>query len=149
MISQNYIISAFFVFLLILVSCGTAKKTSITEENYQFTENNIKYLDTRIGRGNTPKIGNKVTLKHRISDEKGNLIEDSFAGGFPLVFTIHSINSDKLEIIPGLQEGIMSMKEGGIRKLWITSETGFGSKARRAFSDESVMLIEIELVKVE
>lgn len=141
---------AFFVLLLILNSCGTAKKTGITEENYQYTENNIKYLDTRIGRGNAPKIGNKVTLKHRISDEKGNVIEDSFKeGGFPLVFTIHSINSDKLEIIPGLQEGIMSMKEGGIRKLWITSETGFGSKARRAFSDESVMLIEIELVKVE
>lgn len=146
---KNFLVPLFFFFVFIMFSCGTVKKTSINEENYQYTENNIKYLDIKIGRGYSPKIGNKVTLRHRISDEKGNILEDSFAGGSPLVFTVHSLNSDKLEVIPGLQEGIMSMKEGGIRKLWISPETAFGSKARRTFSDNSYMLLEIELVKVE
>lgn len=132
----------------LVFACTTTKKT-ITEEDYKYTDNNIKYLDLREGSGPMPEIGKKVEIKLKLTDEKGNVIEDSFATGRTVSFTVRPIDSDKLEVIKGLQDGIMTMKQGGHRKLWVPPEMGFGSRSHTNFEPNSTLIIEVELLKVK
>ncbi len=143
---RNIYVMLFFTLSLGLVFCSSTKqnKTEQVTEEY----NGIKYIDLEKGSGRSPEIGKKVTINMILADEKGNEIENTFKNKKPVTFTVQAIESDKLEVIRGLQEGIMTMKQGGKRKFWVPPDKGFGARASRQIPQNSTLIFEVELIKV-
>ena len=143
---KNIYAICFFVLSLGLAFCSSSKQ-KITEEKTE-EYNGIKYIDLVRGSGNMPEIGKKVTINMIVTDDKGNEIENTFRNNKPVTFTVNPIDSDKLEVIIGLQEGLMTMKQGGKRKIWVPPDKGFGSRTQRTVPPNSTLIFEIELIKV-
>lgn len=137
-----------FAFVFIFVACSSTEKTTKVE-NYQYTENGIKYLDLKPGNGRTAKIGEKVTIYTKVMTQDSTVLEDTFKNHTPVSFVLYDINNDKLQVIKGLAEGIISMKEGGRRMLWIPPEMGFGSRSQHSVPADATLIVLVELLKVE
>jgi FKBP-type peptidyl-prolyl cis-trans isomerase len=133
-----------------ILACSSSKPTKTDQlDNLEIKESNgIKYVEIEDGRGSSPAIGKKVTINMILMDEKNNQIENTFNTGKPISFTIQPPESDKLEVIKGLQEGIMTMKEGGRRKFWVPPDMGFGARASRQIPQNSTIIFEVELIRV-
>jgi len=108
------------------------------------TESGLQYQDIETGSGKNPSDGDKVTIHLKISDEKGNIIENSYLTQKPVVFTI-----GKEEVIKGLEEGVKGIKVGGKRKLIIPPEIGFGVRAFKNIPSNSNLIMEVELLEIK
>ena len=51
-------------------------------------------------------------------------------------------------MIRGWDKGVVGMKEGGIRKLTIPPDVGYGDKATGTIPANSTLIFEVELIKV-
>lgn len=133
---------------IILAACSSTEKTTKVE-NYQYTKNGIKYLDIKVGSGRSPKIGEKVTINTKVMTQDSTVLEDTFKNHRPVSFVLYDIDNEKLQVIKGLAEGIMTMKEGGKRVLWIPPEMGFGSRRQHTIPANATLIVTVELLKIE
>jgi peptidylprolyl isomerase len=147
--TKQFVILFSAVLLLIISACSSSKKTTKEEIQYSYTEHNIKYLDLNTGTGRTPKIGDKVTIYTKVVTEDGTVLEDTFSSKQPITFVLYDIENEKLEVIKGLAEGIMTMKKGGKRKLWVPPDMGFGSRRHSSIPGNSTLVITVELLDVK
>lgn len=146
--NHNYLFLIIFAMALFIASCSSTKQTK-QEVKYQYTKHKIKYLEIKEGQGRSPKIGDKVTLQTKVMTEDGTVLEDTFKNNTPISFVLYDISDDKLQVIKGLADGIMTMKEGGTRKLWIPPEMGFGSRSQKTIPANSTLIVTVELLNIE
>lgn len=146
--NRSYMFLFIFAMALFIASCSSTKQTK-QEVKYQYTENKTKFLELKEGQGRSPKIGDKVTVKTKVMTEDGTVLEDTFKSNTPISFVLYDISDDKLQVIKGLADGIMTMKEGGLRKLWISPEMGFGSRSQKTIPANSTLIVTVELLKIE
>ncbi|GEM_PF-2197292 len=139
------------IILFSLFACTSTKESTKIEKEvqYSYTKHNVKYLDLKVGGGNSPKIGDRVTINTKVMTEDGTVLEDTFTQGEPSSFVLYDIDSNKLEVIRGLADGIMTMKEGGKRKLWVPADMGFGSRRHSSIPGNSTLIIIIELLDIK
>ena len=134
---------------LIISSCSSTKESTEKKEiHYSYTKHKIKYLDLKIGTGETPKIGDKVTVYTKVTTEDGIVLEDNFKDKKPISFILYDIDSENLEVIKGLAEGIMTMKKGGVRKLWVPPQMAFGNRKTGDIPSNSMLIVEVELIGI-
>jgi FKBP-type peptidyl-prolyl cis-trans isomerase len=69
---------------------------------------------------------------------------DSSVGKKPLTFTLGAG-----QVIKGWESGVLGMCVGEIRKLQIPPELGYGSSAVGKIPKNSVLIFEVELIKIE
>lgn len=69
---------------------------------------------------------------------------DSSEGKQPLTFTLGSG-----QVIKGWDRGVLGMCVGEVRKLQIPPELGYGSSAVGKIPKNSVLIFEVELIKIE
>lgn len=92
----------------------------------------VQIKDFRLGSGSaTVQNGSKVelTMKGRLLNLNGVIFYDTksndpngFGEGTPLQFTV----GDKT-VLPGLESGIIGMSRGGIRRIIVPAEVGYGA----------------------
>lgn len=82
-----------------------------------------------------------VNYKGTLSD---GTVFDSSEGRKPLTFTLGSG-----QVIVGWERGLLGMCVGEVRKLIIPPELGYGNSAVGKIPKNSVLIFEVELVKVE
>ena len=145
---RRLILLSFIGLAFILYACSTTKETK-QEINYQYTEHNVKFIDLKKGNGDSPVIGKTIIINAKVMAENGTVLEDTFASGKPISFVLYNVDNEKLEVIPGLAEGVMTMKVGGKRKLWIPPKMGFGSRSQGKIDANSTLIIEVELLDVK
>ncbi len=140
------ILASFILFVILLFSGCSSQKQTVKQgdSNLTTTQSGLRYQDLKAGSGSSPTVGQKVTIELVITDENGNVIEDSYKAKRPVVFVM-----GKDEAITGLEEGISTMKPGGKRKLFIPPELGFGSRSIKNLPANSNLIMEVELLKVE
>jgi hypothetical protein len=97
------------------------KKKDLDLPIFKTSDSGLKYLDIKQGSGPEAKNGCKVTFHYigRLAGRQGKIYEDTYADE-PYRITL---GTDK--IIPGLQEGLLGMKEGGKRRLLIPSSLAY------------------------
>ena len=103
-------------------------------------------LDTREGTGPTPQGGQKVTVEYTgwLADTQKKF-DSSLDRGVPFSFLL-----SRGQVIPGWNEGIASMKVGGMRRLIIPPELGYGSGgAPPTIPANATLIFDIELLGVE
>jgi FKBP-type peptidyl-prolyl cis-trans isomerase len=104
----------------------------------------LKYKDEVVGDGKEAKPGDKVQVHYTGRLVKnGTKFDSSLDRGEPFTFTL-----GKGEVIPGWDEGVAGMKEGGKRKLIIPSKLGYGPRNMGKIPPNSDLDFDVELLKV-
>ena len=109
------------------------------------TKSGLKYVDLKVGTGREAKPGNTVIVHYTGTLLNGEKFDSSLDSGKPFTFGL-----GRGQVIPGWDEGVAGMKEGGVRKLLIPSELAYGERgAGKAIPPNSDLIFEVELLKVK
>jgi len=107
-------------------------------------EKGLKIEDLVVGVGISPQPGQQVTVHYTGTLEDGTKFDSSRDRGEPFTFRI-----GVGKVIKGWDEGVMTMKVGGKRKLIIPPQLGYGSRATGPIPANSTLIFEIELLEVK
>ena len=108
------------------------------------TASGLQYEDVKQGTGPQPTRGQKVTVHYTGTLPDGKKFDSSRDRGQPFQFTI-----GVGQVIKGWDEGVMSMKVGGKRKLIIPAVLGYGARgAGGVIPPNATLVFEVELLGV-
>jgi FKBP-type peptidyl-prolyl cis-trans isomerase len=128
------------------------QQESVNLQKY-LKDNNIKgetkpsgliYVETTAGTGKSPVSGKKVKVHYTGKLLDGTKFDSSVDRNEPFEFTI-----GQGQVIPGWDEGISLMKEGGKATLIIPSKLGYGSRgASGVIPPFASLVFDVELLEV-
>jgi peptidylprolyl isomerase len=107
-------------------------------------EPGLKFEDIVVGVGISPQPGQNVTVHYTGTLENGAKFDSSLDRGEPFTFKIGVGH-----VIKGWDEGVMTMKVGGKRKLIIPPHLGYGSRGTGPIPPNSTLIFEVELLEVK
>jgi FKBP-type peptidyl-prolyl cis-trans isomerase/Domain of unknown function (DUF4440) len=107
-------------------------------------EPGLKFEDIVVGIGISPKPGQAVTVHYTGTLENGTKFDSSLDRGQPFTFKI-----GVGQVIKGWDEGVMTMKVGGKRKLIVPPHLGYGSRGTGPIPPNSTLIFEVELLEVK
>jgi peptidylprolyl isomerase len=108
------------------------------------TPSGLKFIDQIVGSGKSPLSGQGVSVHYTGTLEDGTVFDSSVDRGSPFSFTI-----GVGRVIAGWDEGVMSMKLGGKRRLIIPSDLGYGARGAGAVIPPNATLIfDVELLAI-
>ena len=115
-----------------------------TEETLVTTDSGLQYEDIVEGTGAMPQKGQRVTVHYTGTLEDGTKFDSSRDRNRPFSFTI-----GVGQVIKGWDEGVMSMRVGGQRKLVIPPELGYGTRgAGGVIPPNATLLFDVELLRI-
>ena len=121
-----------------------AKVAAALPANAVKTSSGLAYVDMVAGNGAVPTAGKPVKVHYTGWLENGTKFDSSVDRGEPFVFTV-----GVGQVIPGWDEGVMSMKVGGKRKLIVPPQLGYGAAgAGGVIPPNAVLIFEVELLDV-
>ncbi len=126
------IIALFFIFN---GSFSAVQGTSLSGEQ-------VTVQDETVGTGATAATGDTVSVQYTGKLQDGTVFDTS-VGKAPISFVL-----GVGQVIPGWDQGLVGMKEGGSRVLIIPPSLGYGSADYGPIPGNSTLLFEVELVKV-
>jgi FKBP-type peptidyl-prolyl cis-trans isomerase len=104
----------------------------------------LQVLDEVVGTGATVQAGDQITVNYVGALSDGKVFDASANHGGPATFVI-----GVGQVIPGWDQGVIGMKEGGKRKLVIPASLAYGDQGvPNAIPGGATLTFEIELVKV-
>src|SRR5262245_4285780 len=107
------------------VACATTA-TPITQETKETkvkTASGLEYEDLVVGTGASPQVGKTVVVHYTGTLTNGQKFDISKDRNQPFEFVIGVV-----QVIKGWDEGVMSMKVGGKRKLTVPPQLGYGAR---------------------
>src|SRR5262249_59690092 len=120
-------------------------KASVLGAKAMTTESGLRYEDIVVGTGPSPQPGQDVTVHYTGTLEDGTKFDSSQDHGGPLTIKI-----GVGRVIKGWDEGIMTMKVGGKRKLVIPPQLGYGARgAGGVIPPNATLVFEVELLSVQ
>lgn len=123
---------------------GGSGTTGSLPGNEVTTESGLRYVDQVEGTGESPKPGQRVRVHYVGTLEDGTKFDSSRDSGKPLDFAIGTGS-----VIRGWDEGVMTMKVGGTRKLIVPSNLGYGPSGRPPkIPPNATLVFEVELLSI-
>jgi peptidylprolyl isomerase len=113
-------------------------------EGATVTESGLQYLETEEGSGPAPQEGDIVTLHFTGTLADGTVFGDSLSSGQPITVVF-----GREQLLPGWEEGVGLMKEGGTATIVIPPELGFADQPVGAIPPNSELIMDLELLSVE
>jgi FKBP-type peptidyl-prolyl cis-trans isomerase len=112
------------------------------------TASGLEYEILKEGSGESPKVGNKVTVHYtgwlNENGKTGQKFDSSYDRNEPFEFYI-----GVQQVIKGWDEGVMTMKPGEKRRLYIPSILGYGARgAGRVIPPHANLIFDVELLKI-
>lgn len=121
-----------------IVVAGSAEKTVTTPSG-------LKYVDIVVGKGDSPKARQVVTVHYTGWLEDGKKFDSSRDRNEPFQFTL-----GVGEVIRGWDEGVSTMKVGGKRKLIIPYQLGYGERGMPpVIPPRATLIFEVELLGIK
>jgi FKBP-type peptidyl-prolyl cis-trans isomerase FkpA len=110
------------------------------------TPSGLKYVDLVVGAGEAPKPGQMVTVHYTGWLENGTKFDSSQETGRPLSFQI-----GVGRVIKGWDEGVMTMRVGGKRKLIIPPHLGYADRGagNGLIPPNATLIFEVALLSIK
>ncbi|KAL5784140.1 hypothetical protein ACOSQ2_006532 [Xanthoceras sorbifolium] len=100
--------------------CDDACEKELENVPMVTTESGLQYKDIKVGKGPSPPVGFQVAANYVAMIPSGQIFDSSLEKGQPYIFRV---GSD--QVIKGLDEGILSMKVGGKRRIYVPGSLAF------------------------
>jgi peptidylprolyl isomerase len=145
----------FVLMISLLISCGNNESGEFEQkleggkivipEDAITTESGLKYKDVKTGDGAMPQKGQTVAFHYTGKLMDGKVFDSSLDRNQTL-----EVAAGMGQLIPGFDEGLMGMRVGGKRTLYIPSNLGYGSQgAPGVIPPNSDLVFEIELIEIK
>jgi len=119
----------------------TARIAKETGRKPVTTDTGLRYVDLVVGKGLSPLETDTIEFNYHGTLTDGTLFESTFE--------TEPTTREVRALIPGLIEGVMSMKEHGRRKLIVPPDLGFGETGIPGrIPPDSILIFEVELLGV-
>ena len=118
-----------------------ARKLGTPTENEVVTmDSGLEYIDVTVGEGAEANAGQTVSVHYTGWLVNGSKFDSSVDRGQPFEFPLGAGS-----VIKGWDEGVAGMKIGGVRKLIIPADMGYGSRGAGPIPPDSTLIFEVEL----
>ena len=108
--------------------------------DWQARPNGMKVWDVTVGSGPEARPGGEVTIHYTGWTTDGKVFDSSKKRGQPITFPLN-------RLIQGWQEGVPGMKPGGVRRLSIPYQLGYGERGSPPdIPPRATLIFEIELI---
>lgn len=126
----------------VTVSGPKETKPTITVTNGEVAPKTLVKKDVYTGSGAEIKAGGAGTFQYSgVLFSDGEPFDSSWDRDEPISFSLN-------QVIPGWQEGIPGMKEGGRRLLIVPPDLAYGSQGNAAIPPNSTLVFVVDLIKV-
>src|SRR6476659_6455696 len=103
----------------------------------------LEVWDAKVGEGDEVKPGATVTVHYTGWLTNGKKFDSSVDRGEPISFPLN-------RVIKGWQDGIPGMKPGGVRRLKIPANLGYGASGAGAdIPPNATLIFEVELISAK
>uniref|UniRef100_A0A7S2XGF2 peptidylprolyl isomerase n=1 Tax=Lotharella oceanica TaxID=641309 RepID=A0A7S2XGF2_9EUKA len=132
--------------------CDSSCETDVDNLPLQTTRTGLKYRDIKVGEGDTPPKAFDVVVHYTLKIETPTGLKPFFSSlegnGRPL-----DIRVGTGMVIPGLDEGLATMRKGGVRRLYIPGNLSFpnGVKAKPgspSVPPNSAIVADVQLIYI-
>lgn len=124
-----------------------SRTENITRGDTTVTPSGLMYIDIKEGKGEMPKQGQQVTVNYTGSLVNGTKFDSNVDPQFGHVQPFTTAIGVG-QVIKGWDEGLMTMKPGGKRKLIIPSDLGYGAMGQGSIPPDAMLIFEVELLSV-
>ena len=111
------------------------------QEGVKVTASGLQYKVLKEGAGKKPKASNKVSVHYKGRLIDGTEFDSSYKRNAPAEFQLD-------RVIRGWSEGIPLMAEGAKYEFYVPPELGYGARSLEKIPANSVLIFEVELLKV-
>ena len=112
-----------------------------TKPEVKITASGLQYKVLRAGEGKSPSATDKVEVHYRGTLTNGQEFDSSYKRNKTITFPLNGV-------IRGWTEGLQLMKEGAKYEFYIPPELGYGSAGTSGIPPHSVLIFEVELIKI-
>ena len=124
-------------------TAATGKRA--TEVDVHTTASGLQYEDLRLGDGAEPQKGQAVTVQYTGWLADGTKFDSSRDRSQPFRFRL-----GQGQVITGWDEGVATMKVGGVRRLTIPPDLGYGARgAGGVIPPNATLTFEVELLAIQ
>jgi FKBP-type peptidyl-prolyl cis-trans isomerase len=114
---------------------------NLKKDSVKATSSGLQYKMIKEGKGKKPTVNDTVTVHWTGKTIDGREFVNSYMKGEPMVFALSNQ-------VDGLKEAIQLMNEGSSYQFYIPSSLGFGESGEGPIEPNSVLIFEINLVKI-
>jgi peptidylprolyl isomerase len=108
------------------------------------TASGLKFIDTAVGTGETPKPGQTLVVHYTGWLADGTKFDSSLDRGQTFEFALGAG-----EVIKGWDEGLASMTVGGTRRLIIPPDLAYGEPGRGGIPPNATLTFDVQLVEIK
>ena len=146
----NYTLAALLIVAIAVVAAGCNSDGNSNPNDPSQVKIEFTVTDLVVGTGNPAAAGNSVTVNYTgwlynggNPESKGTQFDTNVGpGGTPFPVTI-----GRSQVIPGFQQGIIGMRVGGKRRVYIPTELAYGpAGAGGVIPPNAALVFEIELL---
>jgi FKBP-type peptidyl-prolyl cis-trans isomerase len=154
--SRIFVLCFLSLSLILLASCDPSKKWQKEERsqinNYLNSQGDtvvllkpsgLYYIEVQAGTGRMPIAKDTVSMRFEGTFLDGTVFGSNLQDSVDYSFIVGTNT-----VIPGIDEGVTYMKEGGISRLLIPSNLAYGPTGYLSIPGYTPILFEINLVKV-
>lgn len=121
---------------------GLAGKERVT------TASGLQYIDITPGKGPSPPKGFSVTVDYVAMTPEGRVFDSSLEKGYP-----YQIRVGAGQVIPGLDEALLTMSSGCLRRLYIPGNLAFpkglpAAAGRPRVAPASAVMFDVKLLRI-
>ena len=133
--------------VLLVGSAAAYRFLSVQHDNSEMNESDqVVITDLKVGTGPEPKVGQTITVDYtsKVQGAK-EYYASTRKSGQPFTYVVGSG-----QVLPGWEDGMKGMKEGGLRKIKIPPRLAYGSKGSgdNVIPPNAYIELEVTLLRV-